>query len=113
LLESGCKPVSVRVKLFGPGQPDQRTRDRLEALLEQGPIVQHQQALGDVYPTVGSMPIRWWSSPALVGPPRNRSRDIGTCPHHAGPVDLVGLVVSLELPIGAQPEYTTTNSVSG
>jgi hypothetical protein len=53
LLEPERKPVSVRVMLLGAREPDQRPCDRFEALLEQRPVVQHQQALGDVDPAVG------------------------------------------------------------
>jgi hypothetical protein len=53
LLETNGKPVSVRVILLCPRQPDQRSCDPLEALLEQRPVVQHQRSLGDVYAAVG------------------------------------------------------------
>jgi hypothetical protein len=52
-------------------------------------------------------------SAALVGPPRNRSREEGTCPLHEGPVDLVGnAVMPLELPmVPPSLTYATPNSV--
>jgi hypothetical protein len=42
------KPVSIRVVLLGPRQPDQPSCDRLKALLEERSVVQHQQPAASV-----------------------------------------------------------------
>src|ERR671919_1026270 len=60
LLEPKGKAVSVRVILLCPRQPDQRTCDRLEALLEQGSVVEHQQPLRDVDPPTTGWPSSSW-----------------------------------------------------
>jgi hypothetical protein len=72
------------VMLVGPRQPDQRTCNGLEAFLEEErPVVQHQQALGDVDPTIGSIPITRLSKGRVNGAavrcgqrltPRNESK---------------------------------------
>ena len=53
LLESRREPVAVGAKLRAPRGPDQASGTGLQALLEQGTVVEHQEPLRDVHPTVG------------------------------------------------------------
>ena len=52
----GGEPVAVRAKLRALRGPDQASRASLQALLEQGTIVERQQPLRDVHPAVGVDP---------------------------------------------------------
>ena len=56
LLEPHSDPVAIGVVLAPPWQPHRRACDRLEALLKQRTVMQHQQPLGDVDTTIGVDP---------------------------------------------------------
>ena len=53
LLEPGGEPVAIRRLLLSLGQPDQCSSDRLQALLEQRPVMKPQQPFRDVDAAIG------------------------------------------------------------
>jgi len=56
LLEPHSEPVAIGVVLAPPWQPHRRACNRLEALLKQRTVMQHQRPLGDVDTTIGVDP---------------------------------------------------------